>query len=231
MPVANSRYPVKRKPVRSFVRRSGRITPAQQRALERLLPRYQVPADCTDLRAVFNAQAPLVVEIGFGNGEALARMATREPTRNFIGIDVHEPGIGRLLMMLDENGIANVRVAIGDAVDVLGEQCVSASIDGFRIFFPDPWPKKRHHKRRLIQPGFVALLADRLTPGGFLHLATDWRPYADWMIQVLADEPAFENIGDPFVPRPGWRPRTRFERRGEIRGHEIYDLLYRRRNI
>lgn len=211
------------------MRRSGRVTPAQRRALETLLQRYRVPPDCADLRMVFTNPVPLVIEIGFGNGESLAWMAARERDKNFIGIEVHEPGVGRLLMALENEGITNVRVAVNDAVEVLREQCVAGGVDEFRIYFPDPWPKKRHHKRRLIQPDFAALLADRLRPGGLLHLATDWQPYAAWMVDVLAAEPAFENLGNPFVPRPEWRPRTRFERRGENRGHVICDLLYKRR--
>lgn len=219
----------RRRRVRSFVRRPGRLTPGQRRALEALLPRYRIAPDLTDLRLAFERDAPLVVEIGFGNGEALATMAAAEPDRNFVGVEVHEPGVGRLLKRLDEHEIDNVRVAMRDAVEVLGEQAARASIDALRVFFPDPWPKKRHHKRRLVQPDFVELVADRLRDGGLLHLATDWEPYAEWMVDVLAGHEALECLGDPFVPRPAWRPQTHFETRGARRGHRIRDLLYRRR--
>lgn len=215
--------------VRSFVRRPGRLTPGQRRALEALLPRYRIAPDLTDLRVAFARDAPLVVEIGFGNGEALATMAAAEPDRNFVGVEVHEPGVGRLLKRLDEHDTDNVRVAMRDAVEVLGEQAARASIDALRVFFPDPWPKKRHHKRRLVQPDFVELVADRLRDGGLLHLATDWEPYAERMVDVLAGQEALECLGDPFVPRPAWRPQTHFEARGARQGHRIHDLLYRRR--
>lgn len=219
----------RRRRIRSFVRRPGRLTPGQKRALDDLLPNYRVPPQADDLRAEFARPAPLVIEIGFGNGEALAWMAGREPERNFVGIEVHEPGIGRLLLRLDEKRLDNVRVSTRDAVDVLREQVPDAGVDELRIFFPDPWPKKRHHKRRLIQPAFVELAARRLVGGGLLHLATDWSPYADWMREVLAGEPALEPAGFDESTRPVWRPRTHFESRGARRGHAICDLVYRRR--
>lgn len=221
--------PDHRRRVRSFVRRPGRLTPAQQRALDELLPRYAIPAEPAALDEAFERPAGLVVEIGFGNGQSLAAMAEAEPRRNFVGIEVHEPGIGRLLRTLEERDIENVRIAARDAVEVVSGQTAEADVDEFRIYFPDPWPKKRHHKRRLIQPEFVALLADRLADGGLLHLATDWPPYAEWMLEVLNREASLENLGDPYVPRPEWRPQTHFERRGQQRGHPIVDLLYRRR--
>jgi len=214
--------------VRSFVRRPGRLTPAQQRALDELLPRYRVDPALSDLREAFARTAPLVIEIGFGNGTALVAMAGAEPDRDFIGIEVHEPGVGRLLRAVDQAELGNVRVAMRDAVEVLRQQTVPASVNEFRIYFPDPWPKKRHHKRRLIQPEFAALLADRLTDDGLLHLATDWQPYAEWMVEVLAARPELECLGNPDVDRPKWRPETHFERRGTGRGHRISDLLYRR---
>lgn len=214
--------------IRSFVRRPGRLTPAQQRALDELLPVYQVPPDGDDLRRCFELEAPLVVEIGCGNGQALAWMAARETDKHFVGIEVHEPGIGRLLRSIEDNGLANVRVAMRDAVEVLRDQAVPASLDEIRIYFPDPWHKKRHHKRRLIQPPFLELISERLKPGGLLHLATDWSPYADWMLEALREVPEMINLGDPWVPRPAWRPQTHFELRGEKRGHEIVDLLLKR---
>lgn len=214
--------------IRSFVRRPGRLTPAQQRALDELLPRYQLPPDLDHLCAAFDRAQPLVVEIGFGNGEALAWMAAYEPDSNFVGIEVHEPGVGRLLRRLESESLDNVRVAMRDAVDVLRDQARSGSIDALRIYFPDPWPKKRHHKRRLVQPAFLELAADRIRTGGLLHLATDWQPYAEWMLEQLARNNAFENLGNPFVERPAWRPETHFEKRGARKGHEIFDLLFQR---
>jgi len=217
-----------RRRVRSFVRRPGRLTPAQQRALDELLPRYRIEAESTDLRQAFERAAPLVVEIGFGNGDALASMAARESDKNFVGIEVHEPGVGRLLRQLDALALTNTRVAMRDAVDVLREQTPPESVDEFRIYFPDPWPKKRHHKRRLIQSEFVALLAKRLAPGGLLHLATDWTPYAEWMLEAVEGCANLENLGDPWMDAPAWRPETHFQRRGQTRGHQIFDLLYRK---
>jgi tRNA (guanine-N7-)-methyltransferase len=214
--------------VRSFVRRPGRLTPAQKRALAENLPAWSVGPELSDLRRAFNSKAPLVVEIGFGNGEALAFMAANEPDKHFVGIEVHEPGVGRLLQAIVQQGLDNVRVAMRDAVEVLENQVEKASLDQVRIYFPDPWPKKRHHKRRLVQADFVERIADRLAPGGLLHLATDWAPYADWMLETVDRCSSFSNLGNPWVPRPDWRPQTRFERRGLGRGHEIFDLLYER---
>jgi len=220
--------PAGRRQVRSFVRRPGRMTPAQRRALDELLPRHGIDPELTDLRAAFARRAPLIIEIGCGNGDALVWMAGREPEHDFVGIEVHEPGVGRLLRGIEAAGLENIRVAMRDAVEVLRDQARPASVDQLRIYFPDPWPKKRHHKRRLIQPGFVALAASRARVGGLLHLATDWQPYAESMLEALDDSPAWENLGTPFVARPEWRPRTRFEQRGAARGHAIFDLLWRK---
>jgi len=214
--------------VRSFVRRPGRLTPAQQRALAELLPVFEIHPDTDDVSKTFDHDQPLVIEIGFGNGEALAWMAANEPDKNFIGIEVHEPGVGRLLRAVQDKGLNNVRVAMRDAVEVLGGQIPAGGLAEARIYFPDPWPKKRHHKRRLVQAGFVELLAAAIGPGGLLHLATDWQPYAEWMLDQLEPCALFENLGDPRVERPAWRPQTHFERRGERKGHTIVDLLYRR---
>lgn len=218
-----------RRRIRSFVRRPGRLTAGQQRALDELLPRYGIDREVGDLREAFERAASLVVEIGFGNGQALAWMAANEPEKNFVGIEVHAPGVGRLLNSVEDAGLTNVRVAMRDAVEVLAEQVAPASLDEVRIYFPDPWPKKRHHKRRLIQPAFLERLVERMTPGGLLHLATDWMPYAEWMLEAIAQVPSLELLGDPFVPRPAWRPQTHFERRGEKKGHEIVDILLRSR--
>jgi len=214
--------------VRSFVRRAGRLTAAQQRALEELLPVFEIKPDADDVSSAFDHDQPLVVEIGFGNGEALAWMAAAEPEKNFIGIEVHEPGVGRLLRDIHDKGLDNVRVAMRDAVEVLAGQVPAGALAEARIYFPDPWPKKRHHKRRLVQTDFIELLAARIRPGGLLHLATDWQPYAEWMLEQLEPSAHFENLGSPLVERPAWRPQTHFERRGERKGHEISDLLYRR---
>jgi len=222
---SNHRY----RRVRSFVRRPGRLTPAQARALEELLPKYEIEADCDAAANRFEDQRPLVVEVGCGNGQALASMAANEPQFNFLGIEVHEPGVGRLLRSLDQADLNNVRVAVRDAVEVFEQNLPPASLEQVRVYFPDPWPKTRHHKRRLIQAPFLRLVAQRLRPGGLLHLATDWMPYAEWMLEAVAEVSEFEALGDPFLPRPEWRPQTHFERRGERRGHRIIDLLLRRR--
>ncbi len=214
--------------VRSFVRRPGRLTPAQQRALDTNLPDWSVDPELVDLRCAFASKAPLVVEIGFGNGEALAFMAAHEPEKHFVGIEVHEPGVGGLLQTLVQQELDNVRIAMRDAVEVLENQVAPASLAQVRIYFPDPWPKKRHHKRRLIQKDFVERIAECLVPGGLLHLATDWAPYADWMLETVDRCRGFSNLGNPWIARPAWRPQTRFERRGLGRGHEIFDLLYER---
>ncbi|RMG28640.1 MAG: tRNA (guanosine(46)-N7)-methyltransferase TrmB, partial [Gammaproteobacteria bacterium] len=219
--------------IRSFVRREGRLTPAQARALERLLPRFGLPETGPwDPVAIFGREARVTLEIGFGNGEVLATLAAAAPREHFLGIEVHRPGVGRLLQRLEREGLTNVRVSTRDAVEALEHQVPEGSLDRVLIYFPDPWPKKRHHKRRLIQPPFVALLARALKPGGLLHLATDWMPYAEWMQAVLASSPDFEPVPPGgCIPRPPWRPETKFERRGRDLGHTVCDLLYRRRGV
>jgi len=218
--------------IRSFVTRGGRITPAQERALAHLLPKYGAPFAPAplDARALFGREAPLTVEIGFGNGENLLELAQTHPERNFLGIEVHRPGIGRLLLSLAEHGLTNVRVICHDAVEVLERQIPPGSVHEMLILFPDPWPKKRHHKRRLIQRPFAEVLVSRLVPGGLLRLATDWQPYALEMLATLDATPGLENLapGGGFVPRPAERAATRFERRGERLGHEVFDLVFRR---
>jgi tRNA (guanine-N7-)-methyltransferase len=218
--------------IRSFVRREGRITEAQKRALEELLPRYGVaPGEVLlDFVALFGRAAPLHVEIGFGNGEALAAMAGAHPQNNYLGIEVHRPGVGALLRRVEAEGLANVRVACTDAKELLEQRVPDESLSAVYIFFPDPWHKLRHHKRRLIQAEFVALLARKLQPGGLLHLATDWEDYAQHMLAVLAGTAAFENLAEPgaFTPRPKNRTLTRFERRGHRLGHGVRDLVFRR---
>lgn len=218
--------------VRSFVRRIGRITPAQQRAFQAHWQRYGIDYEGQprDYVAVFGREAPLVVEIGFGNGEQLLHASAHEAERNFIGIEVHTPGVGRLMNGLSAQQLDNTRLYAHDAVDVLRHEIAPASLAEVRIYFPDPWPKARHNKRRLIQPDLVELLASRLQAGGLLHLATDWEAYAEHMFDVMEANPGFRNdIGPRAVAaRPAWRIQTHFEQRGVKLGHGVWDLLYRR---
>jgi tRNA (guanine-N7-)-methyltransferase len=218
--------------IRSFVVRGGRITEAQQRALEEYGPAFGVeyqPAPL-DLDSVYGRQAPRVLEIGFGNGENLLTLAAAHPERDYLGVEVHRPGVGRLFLELAKAGVKNVRAICHDAVEVLENQIPAASLDEVLILFPDPWHKKRHHKRRLIQPPFVELIANRLKPQGVLHLATDWKPYAEHMMAVLSACSRFANVSPEggYVPRNASRIPTRFERRGERLGHEVWDLAFRR---
>ncbi|MDQ2070611.1 tRNA (guanosine(46)-N7)-methyltransferase TrmB [Natronospira bacteriovora] len=220
------------RPIRSFVRREGRLTPAQERAMAELYPRYGLSFEKApvDLAALFGREAPVTLEIGFGNGELLATLAAQHPERNFLGIEVHRPGVGRLLNRVEEEGLENVRVSTHDAVEVLREQIPENSLDRLLIFFADPWPKKRHHKRRLIQPAFAELAARRLADDGQLLLATDWEDYKNHMLEVLDACPMLENTAGPggTVPRPDDRPVTHFERRGVRKGHGVWDLVYRK---
>ena len=223
-----------RRAIRSFVQRGGRITPAQARALNEHWPAYGADhlAEPLDLSALFGRAAPRVLEIGFGDGEVLVALARAHPERDYLGIEVHAPGVGHCLLAAAAAGVTNLRVIRHDAVEVLSESIAPAALHEVLIYFADPWPKKRHHKRRLIQAEFVALLASRLADGGRLRLATDWQPYADWMLEVLATSPDFLNRGgvDGYVPRPAERPHTKFERRGERLGHAVRDLEYERRH-
>jgi tRNA (guanine-N7-)-methyltransferase len=222
-----------RRSVRSFVLRGGRLTDGQKRALEDLWPRWGIdPGDgLLDFVSLYGNDAPVILEIGFGDGAATWRMAEAEPQHNFLGVEVHRPGVGRLLLTLEEKGIGNVRVVCDDAVNLLRERIPPASLAGVRIYFPDPWPKKRHHKRRIVQPAFIDLLASRMQSGAILHLATDWAPYAEHMLEVMRASRAFESLspGGGSCPRPAWRPRTKYESRGERLGHPVSDLVFRRR--
>lgn len=218
--------------VRSFVRREGRMTDAQKSALERLWPRFglDAPAKPFDLAQVFGRKAPVVFEIGFGNGDHLLSRARNEPQHDFIGVEVHRPGVGRLLHHAELDGLDNLRVSSDDAVEVLEGWIADGALQEVVIYFPDPWHKTRHHKRRLVQPGFAALLARKLAPDGRLLLATDWAHYAEHMLEVLNVAPGFENLAPDrrFVARHATRPKTRFEARGERLGHEVFDLEFRR---
>jgi tRNA (guanine-N7-)-methyltransferase len=220
-----------RTPIRSYVLRAGRIGPGQQRALADLGPRFVLPfaPQPPDWPAVFGRDAPRMLEIGFGMGDATARIALAQPGTDFIGIEVHPPGVGALLRRIGELGLANLRIVQHDAVEVLRQMVAPGTLAGVHLYFPDPWPKKRHHKRRLIQPAVVALLASRLQPSGYVHCATDWQPYAEQMLQVLSAEPLLTNTAEGYAPRPDWRPLTKFEARGLKLGHGVWDLLFRRR--
>ena len=220
-----------RRPIRSFVLRAGRMGPGQQRALADLGPRYVLPFAPAplDWDAVFGRAAPRVLEIGFGMGDATAAVAAAQPDTDFIGIEVHAPGVGALLKRIGELQLGNLRIVQHDAVQVLAHMLAPASLAGVHLWFPDPWHKKKHHKRRLIQGPFVAQLASRLAPGGYLHCATDWQAYAQQMLQVLAEEALLENTAADYAPRPPWRPQTKFEQRGLKLGHGVWDLVFRRR--
>jgi tRNA (guanine-N7-)-methyltransferase len=215
-------------PIRSYVLRQGRFSRAQQRAYETLLPRFGVKyaPGFLDLPAIFGRDAPMIVEIGSGMGETTAAIAAANPERDYLAIEVHSPGVGSLLKQMEEQGLANIRVVQHDAAEVLRDMVPRESVHGIHIFFPDPWPKKRHHKRRLLQPAFAALAAGRLKPGGYLHVATDWQDYAEQALDVLGAVPGLVNTAERFAPRPASRPLTKFERRGRDLGHGVWDLLF-----
>jgi tRNA (guanine-N7-)-methyltransferase len=217
--------------IRSFVMRRGHLSDAQRNAHERLLPQYGVaPGDSPiDFGALFARQAPVVLEIGFGMGHTTAAIAAARPDTDFLGVEVYTPGVGSLLRHIEDDALTNVRIIQTDAVEVLKQRIEEASLAGVHIYFPDPWPKLRHHKRRLIQPPFIAHLATRIAPGGYLHCATDWEPYAQQMLEVLSGEPLLVNQANGFAPRPEWRPLTKFEQRGLRLGHGVFDLMFRRR--
>jgi tRNA (guanine-N7-)-methyltransferase len=219
-----------RRSIRSFVVRAGRMGPGQMRAMTDLGPRFLLPYQSApfDFPASFGRNAPLVLEIGFGMGDATASIAQALPDTNFIGVEVHTPGVGALLKRIGELDLANLRLIQHDAVDVLQQMIAPASLAGVHVFFPDPWHKKKHNKRRLIQPEFVRLLVSRLAPGGYLHCATDWQPYAAQMLEVLSTEPGLRNTADGYAPKPAYRPLTKFENRGLKLGHGVWDLVFTR---
>jgi len=218
--------------VRSFVLRGGRLTEGQKRALDEYWPRFGIEKgeSLLDFKTLFGNDAPVIMEIGFGNGDATWQMAQACPAENYVGVEVHQPGVGHLLLKIKQHGIENIRIVSEDAVEFLRERVAEESLDGVRIYFPDPWPKKRHNKRRIIQPALIALLASRMRPGALLHMATDWEPYAAYMLEVMQSSDGFVNLsptGD-FCAQPEWRPRTKYEKRGEGLGHQVRDLLFKK---
>lgn len=226
--------PIQRNHIRSFVLRQGRMSDAQRRSIDEGLPRFGVPYAplLIDFERVFGRAAPTILEIGCGMGDTTAQIAAAHPEQDYLGIEVHGPGVGNLLKLIASRELGNLRVIQHDAVEVVRDMLAPGSLAGIHVFFPDPWPKKRHHKRRLLQPAFVALLAARLAPGGYLHCATDWEEYAVQMLEVLAAEPLLENTvaaADGYAPRPDYRPLTKFEARGLRLGHGVWDLVFRRR--
>jgi len=215
--------------IRSYVLRAGRVGPGQARALAEIGPQFLLPYQPVelDLDKAFGRVAPRILEIGFGMGEGLAEIAAAHPENDYLGVEVHTPGVGALLKQLGERGLSNVRVVQHDAFEVLTRMLAPASLNGIHIFFPDPWHKTRHHKRRLIQPPLVRLLTSRLLSGGYIHLATDWENYAEQMLEVLTAEPLLHNTVTDYAPRPDTRPLTKFEQRGIRLGHGVWDLVFR----
>jgi tRNA (guanine-N7-)-methyltransferase len=217
--------------IRSFVTRTGRVSTGQGRALKELGPKFLLPYDkaLLDVARAFGRSAPTIFEIGFGMGETTATIAASMPEKNFIGVEVHTPGVGSLLKLIDERHLDNVRIIQHDAHEVLTHMIAPASLTGVHVFFPDPWHKARHNKRRLIQGPMVQLLSSRLASGGYLHCATDWQEYAEQMLEVLGNEPTLRNTADGYAPRPDYRPITKFETRGLKLGHGVWDLVFVKR--
>jgi len=218
--------------IHSFVHRRSHITAAQQQALAQWLPRWAIPYrnGVLDLAQAFGRSAPTILEIGFGMGETTQALAASRPGDNFLGVEVFDAGVGGLLKRIDASGLENVRIIQHDALEVVRDMIAPDALHGVHVFFPDPWPKKRHHKRRLIQPAFVELLASRIAPGGYLHCATDWQDYAEQMLDVLSGEPRLVNRHEGYAPRPDDRPQTKFETRGLRLGHGVWDLMFLRRH-
>jgi len=225
-----ARDDLKHRAIRSFVVRAGRMSPKQTRGLTDGMQRYGLDFQSTalDLQHAFGREAPTILEIGFGMGITTAEIAAAQPQTNFVAVEVHPPGVGNLCNLLDEEQLSNVRVIQHDAVEVLTQMIAPGSLAGVHVYFPDPWHKKRHNKRRLVQPPLVALVSSRLAVDGYLHLATDWVPYAEQMLDVLSADPLLKNTAADYAPRPAWRPETKFERRGLKLGHEVRDLLFRK---
>jgi tRNA (guanine-N7-)-methyltransferase len=217
--------------IRSFVLRQGRVSNAQRQALETLMPEYGVTfgTDLLDFERIFGRSAPTFLEIGFGMGETTAAIAREHPQNDYLAVEVHTPGVGSLLKQIKELGLTNIRVLQRDVVELLEQALPPESLSGVHIFFPDPWPKARHHKRRLIQPAFAALLCCYLKPGGYIHAATDWQDYAEQILAVFADQPQLVNAAVDYVPRPAYRPLTKFEQRGLRLGHAVWDVVFRKK--
>ncbi len=218
--------------IRSFVLRQGRVSPAQQRSLENLMPRYGIPysTHTLNLDDAFGRSAPKILEIGFGMGEPTAKIALNHPQNDYLALEVHPPGVGSLLKQIDAQGIQNIRIIQHDAVEVLRDMVKDETLDGVHIFFPDPWHKARHNKRRLIQTHFVAKLALKIKPGGYIHVATDWQDYAEQILAVLSTEPLLQNTATDYAEKPEYRPLTKFEQRGLNLGHGVWDLVFLRRH-
>ncbi|HEY9017522.1 tRNA (guanosine(46)-N7)-methyltransferase TrmB [Thiomicrospira sp.] len=219
--------------IKSFVLRQGRMSKGQQAAIDRIWPQYGLEADAglLDLAQVFGRDAPTYVEIGFGMGSSLAQMAQDNPQNNYIGIEVHRPGVGALCKLIEEKNLTNIRIFNHDAVEILEKQIPQNCLSGVYLFFPDPWHKARHKKRRIVQPAFVAKLAEHLVPGGEFHMATDWEDYAEHMMEVMSAAPDYTNAAGEgqFTPRPDYRPLTKFEQRGHRLGHGVWDLIFKKR--
>ena len=222
----------KHRPIRSFVRREGRLTKGQERALSELWGKFGINNEASILNfdKIFKRSVPRVLEIGFGNGHSLAEMATAHPEKDYLGIEVHRPGVGALLLLIEEHGLSNVRLICDDAVEVIKHRIADNSLDRVQLFFPDPWHKKRHHKRRIIQSDFVSLIAQKIKPGGLFHMATDWEDYAFHMVEIMNSSVDFTNTANDgeFVARPDYRPLTKFEQRGQRLGHGVWDLIYQK---
>jgi len=228
----SERGPAKSRTIRSYVVRGGRLTTGQKRALDELWPRYGIESGdaVLDFSKIFGNGNPVIVDIGFGDGESTLDMARANPDENVLAVEVHRPGVGHLLLKLEAHGLSNVRVACADAVIFLENQVPDSALAGARLYFPDPWPKKRHHKRRIVQAGFIDLLHRKLKTGGMLHIATDWTPYAEQMLDILKTAKGFRNCSASggFCARPEWRARTKYELRGRRMGHPVHDLIFTR---
>lgn len=222
--------PEQHRHIRSFVLRQGRVSNAQQRFYDALMPRFGIPyaRELLDLDALFGRKAPKILEIGFGMGESTAAIAKAHPGNDYLAVEVHTPGVGSLLKQIGENGLTNIRIIQHDAVEVLRDMVADGALSGTHIFFPDPWHKARHHKRRLIQAPLIAQLAKKLKPGGYLHVATDWQDYAEQILAVLGAEPLLKNTAADYAPRPDYRPLTKFEQRGIRLGHGVWDVVFTR---
>ena len=228
---ATTELKLSKRHIRSYVLRQGRVSPAQQRACETLLPRFGIDyaAQPLDLEQAFGRRAPKILEIGFGMGDSTAAIAIAHPENDYLALEVHTPGVGNLLKLIEARQISNIRIMQHDAVEVLRDMIQANTLDGVHIFFPDPWHKARHNKRRLIQAPFIAQLVTKLKPGGYIHVATDWQDYAEQVLAVLTEEPLLENAASGYAPKPDYRPLTKFEQRGIRLGHGVWDMVFRRK--